>query len=90
MENNNHTKWFGIGKQVASFIAGILVAAFVLGSARQKMSDLQKWKDEVAPRIERMDRSGTTSFDLFHQEYLRTQEKQERRIEKLEEEIRRR
>lgn len=86
--HNGRHFWIGIGKQLLSFAVGVIVAAFVLGSARQKMADMQKWKDEVAPRIERMDRTGTTSFDLFHAEYLRTQHRQEESLKDLDKRVR--
>jgi hypothetical protein len=82
------TQWVGVWKNVISFVVGVVVASFVVGSARQKVQDLVKWKEDTAPRIERMDRSGTTSFDLFHQEYLRTQQRQEEKLKELEKEIR--
>jgi hypothetical protein len=80
--------WVGIWKQVISFIVGVVVAAFVVGSARQKVSDLVKWKEEIAPKIERMDSKGSLSFDHFHEEYLRTQARQEKRIDQVEKDIR--
>ena len=41
----------GLWKQVASFIAGVVVAAYIVGGARQKVSDLVAWKEAVAPKI---------------------------------------
>jgi hypothetical protein len=83
-----HAIWVGVGKQILSFIVGVIAAAFVLGSARQRVSDLTAWKAETAPRIERMDSKGTLSFELFHREYERTQHRQEEKLKELEKEIR--
>jgi hypothetical protein len=89
-DDSSHPKavWVGIGKQVLSFVVGVIAAAFVLGSARQRVSDLTSWKAETGPRIERMDSKGTLSFELFHAEYLRTQHRQEEKLKELEKEIR--
>ena len=86
MPDEPHPKaaWVSIGKQVLTFIAGIIAASFVLGSARQRVSDLSSWKAEIAPRIERMDSKGTLSFELFHAEYERTQAQQHERLKALE------
>jgi hypothetical protein len=86
-QSNDKHAWVNTWKHILSFVVGVVVASFVVGTARQKMSDMQKWKEETAPRIERMDRVGTTSFDLFHQEYLRTQQRQEEKLKELEKEI---
>jgi hypothetical protein len=82
---HKQTMWVGIWKQIASFAVGVIVASFVLGSARQKMSDMQKWKEEINPRIERMDSVGSLSFDHFHKQYEKDQTKIEKRLDKLEE-----
>ena len=80
--------WVGIGKQVLSFVVGVIAAAFILGGARQRVNDVYQWKIEMAPRIERMDSKGTLSFELFHAEYMRTQARQEEKLKELEKEIR--
>jgi hypothetical protein len=80
--------WIGVGKQVLSFVVGVIAAAFILGGARQRVNDVYTWKLEMAPRIERMDSKGTLSFELFHAEYLRTQARQEEKLKELEKEIR--
>ncbi len=84
----NKDLWVGIGKQILSFVIGVIAAAFILGGARQRVNDVYGWKQEIAPRIERMDASGTLSFSHFHQEYERTQSRQEKRLEQLEKDVR--
>jgi len=86
-DSSKHQVWVGIGKQVLSFVVGVIAAAFVLGSARQRVNDLTSWKAETAPRIERMDSKGTLSFELFHKEYERTQARQEKELESLEKDV---
>jgi hypothetical protein len=88
--DDSHPKavWVGIGKQVLSFVVGVIATAFMLGGARQRVNDVYQWKVEMSPRIERMDSKGTLSFELFHAEYLRTQARQEEKLKELEKEIR--
>jgi hypothetical protein len=93
-ESTKHL-WTGIGKQVLSFIVGVIVAAFILGKNSQKVNDVllwkaevtQRWKTDVAPRIERMDRQGSISFENFKVNYDLEQGKQYKRLEKLEQEV---
>jgi hypothetical protein len=80
--------WVGIGKQVLTFVIGVISAAFILGGARQRVNDINSWKAKTEPRIERMDSQGTLSFELFHKEYERTQLRQEEKLKELEKEIR--
>jgi hypothetical protein len=87
MEPEHKTEWFGIGKQILSFVAGVIVAAFVVGGARQKVHDLVIWKEEIAPRIERMDSKGTVSFEIFEKNYDKQQERQNERLKELEREV---
>jgi hypothetical protein len=84
---NGKAKWTAIGASVLSFLAAIIFGAYVLGQRTGKVLDLHDWKTETAPRIERMDSQGTTSFKIFHDEYLRTQARQEAKLLELEKEI---
>lgn len=87
--------WAGIAKQALSFIIGVVLAAFILGKNSQKVNEMlawktdvtERWKKDVAPRIERMDRQGTISFENFQKTYDVEQAKQYKRLEKLEEEV---
>jgi hypothetical protein len=81
---NGKGKWIAICTSVLSFIAAIIFGAYVLGQRTGKVLDLHDWKTETAPRIERMDAVGTNSFKIFHEEYLRTQARQEAKLAELE------
>ncbi len=91
----NKELWVGVGKQILSFVVGIIVAAFILGRNSQKINEMilwkqevtTRWKADVAPRIERMDRQGSISFENFKTNYDNEQAKQYRRLEKLEEHV---
>ena len=85
---SKHPTWMGIGKIVIPFVIGVISTAFVVGSARQKVQDVVKWKEEMAPRIERMDATGTLSFAHFHTQYEKEQMHQLDRIKELEKEAR--
>jgi len=84
---NGRAKWIAIGSTILSFVVGVVFAAYVLGQRTGKVLDLTDWKTETAPRIERMDSQGTTSFKIFHDEYLRTQARQEAKLIELEQRI---
>lgn len=83
-DDDQHNKWFGIGRYLLSFIAGVIVAAFTLGSARQKVSDLVAWKEQIAPKIDRMDSVGSLSFDHFKATYEKDQLRINERLKELE------
>jgi UDP-2,3-diacylglucosamine pyrophosphatase LpxH len=89
-ESNNKNgkgKWVAIVSTILSFAVGVIFAAYVLGQRTGKVLDLQEWKTETVPRLERMDSKGTLSFEGFHDEYLRTQARQEAMLIELEREI---
>jgi hypothetical protein len=77
--------WIGIWKPIASFFIGVIVASFTFGSRIQKVNDIVIWKDQISPKIERMDSVGSLSFDHFHRQYEKDQTKIEKRLDKLEE-----
>ncbi|HSW91704.1 MAG TPA: hypothetical protein VLG09_03605 [Candidatus Saccharimonadales bacterium] len=91
----NKELWVGVGKQILSFVVGIIVAAFILGRNSQKINEMiawkqdvtNRWKADVAPRIERMDRQGSISFENFKTNYDKEQSQQYARLQKLEEEV---
>lgn len=84
---NGRAKWVAIGSTVLSFVVGIIFSAYILGQRTGKVLDLAEWKHDTAPRIERMDSQGTTSFKIFHDEYLRTQSRQEAKLLELEQRL---
>jgi flagellar basal body-associated protein FliL len=86
--NGKHSMWVGIGRQVVSFIIGVVVAAFILGRNSQKINDVVTWKQSVAPLIEHMNRSGTVSFEHFYKDYEKQQARQDAERKDLEHRIR--
>jgi len=85
---DKHAKWVGIWRYVITFLVGVIVAAFTVGSARQKVKDLVAWKEHIAPKIERMDSVGSLSFDHFHKQYEKDQARVDERLKELEKDMR--
>ena len=85
---NPKTVWIGIARTVVSGVIAAGAVIFFFGGREAKINDLVTWKGETAPIIKRMDTTGTLSFDLFHKEYMRTQERQERKMEDLDKRLR--
>jgi hypothetical protein len=84
---NGRTKWVAIGLPLLIAVVSVFGFIYAIGQRTSKIVEVVEWKKEIAPRIERMDSKGTISFELFHEEYLRTQEKQEARLHELEKAI---
>ena len=89
--NDNHCG-SGMWQAALGLFIGIVVSAFIFGrqagDLRQKINDVAQWKAEAGPRIERMDRGGSISFENFKTHYDIEQSKQYKRLDKLEKEIR--
>lgn len=87
-----HSLWVGIWQAALGLFIGIVVSAFIFGrqagDLRQKINDVVSWKAEAGPRIERMDRGGSISFENFKTHYDAEQAKQYKRLDELEKEIR--
>jgi hypothetical protein len=81
-----HSMWIGIWKPILSFFIGVIVATYTVGRAGQKVRDLGIWKDQISPKIERMDSVGSLSFDHFHRQYEKDQHRIDERLKELEKE----
>jgi hypothetical protein len=98
-KNGSKTQWrFDLGKQILSFAVGVIVSAYVIGGARQRVHDLGVWRDTVAPKIERMDTVGTLSFehwknahdkesDNWKAAHAQEQARNDERLKELEQEV---
>jgi hypothetical protein len=80
---NGRTRWLVIAIPLLAAIAGVLGFMYAIGQRTSKIGEVVDWKSETAPRIERMDSQGTTSFKLFHDEYLRRQLRQEEEMDRM-------
>jgi hypothetical protein len=80
--------WIGAARTIVSGIIAAGAVIFFFGGREAKINDLVAWKVRTEPVIQRMDTTGTLSFDLFHKEYERTQQRQERRQDDLDKRVR--
>lgn len=87
-EEDKRSVWVGVARTGVSAIIAAVAVIFFFGGREAKINDIVAWKLETAPIIKRMDTTGTLSFDLFHQEYLRNQARQEDTIKDLEKRVR--
>jgi hypothetical protein len=85
--SNGKTRWMVVALPLASAIFAVIGTVYLVGQRTNKMVEVVDWKKETAPRLEKMDGEGTTSFKIFHDEYLRRQVRQESQLDKLEKDI---
>jgi flagellar basal body-associated protein FliL len=84
---NGKARWIAIALPVFAAVVAVLGFIYGIGQRGGKIAEVVDWKVDTAPRIERMESQGTTSFKLFHEEYLRRQIRQEEQMDKLQQEI---
>jgi hypothetical protein len=86
MENNgknNGKRWLVYALPIISAFFAVIGTVYVIGQRTNKIVEVVDWKKETAPMIEKMNGEGTTSFKIFHEEYLRRQVRQEAEAEQL-------
>jgi hypothetical protein len=84
---NGKTKWLVWLLPIVSAFFAVLGTVYVIGQRTNKIVEVVDWKKETAPIIEKMNGEGTTSFKIFHDEYLRRQVRQEAEAEQLRKDI---
>ena len=81
----------GVMGSIVTFVLTLIATIFLfgrqVGTLRQELNDVARWKAEAGPRIERMDRGGSISFENFKTTYDIEQAKQYKRLEELEKEV---
>jgi hypothetical protein len=80
--------WIGAARTIISGVIAAGAVIFFFGGREAKINDLVTWKAKAEPTMQRMDTTGTLSFDLFHKEYERTQSRQERKLEEMDKRLR--
>lgn len=80
----NGNRWLLIGLPLMSAVFAVLGTVYLVGQRTNKIAEVVEWKNDTAPRIERMDSKGTVSFELFHIQYDKEQAQQYERIKDLE------
>jgi hypothetical protein len=86
-EHKNGKAWLAVGIPIMAAATAVLGFMYGIGQRGGKITEVVDWKNETAPRIERMDSKGTVSFELFHIQYDKEQAQQYERIKELEKEI---
>ena len=87
MSDPTEPKWLGLWRYAITFLVGVIMAAFTVGSARQRVQSLWQWKEEITPKIERMDSKGTLSFEHFEKSYYSNQRHTDDRLKELEKDV---
>ena len=85
---DKHSIWIGVARTGVSAIIAAIAVIFFFGGREAKINDIVAWKVRTEPVIQRMDTTGTLSFDLFHKEYERTQHRQEEQVKDLDKRVR--
>jgi hypothetical protein len=86
-KGSNGKAWLAVGIPIMAAATAVLGFMYGIGQRGGKITEVVDWKNETAPRIERMDSKGTVSFELFHIQYDKEQAQQYERIKELEKEI---
>lgn len=86
-ENGNGKKWLVYLLPIVSAFFAVIGTVYVIGQRTNKIVEVVDWKKDTAPLIEKMNGEGTTSFKIFHEEYLRRQVSQEAELNRLQQEI---
>ncbi len=97
-EPANHSTRVAITCACISFFLSVVAAAFIVGQRTGKVLDLEKWRGDIAPKIERMDSVGSLSFehwklahdkesDRWKEAHRREHDQEDARIRELEKEV---
>jgi hypothetical protein len=83
-----HSTRVAVVSALVSLVLSIVFAAYIVGQRTGKVLEIERWKNETAPRIEKMDLEGSVATKSFIKTYEKDQGEQYKRIEKLEEQTR--
>jgi hypothetical protein len=86
-KSGNGKAWLAVGIPIMAAATAVLGFMYGIGQRGGKITEVVDWKNETAPRIERMDSKGTVSFELFHVQYDKEQAQQYERIKELERKV---
>jgi hypothetical protein len=62
-EDANHSTRVAIISACVSLALSVVFAAYIVGQRTGKVLDIEKWREQIAPKIERMDSVGSLSFE---------------------------
>ena len=86
-EGSKHSTRVAIISACVSLALSVVFAAYIVGQRTGKVLEIDSWKKETAPRIEKMDLEGSVATKNFIKVYENEQAKQYKRLEKLEEQV---
>jgi hypothetical protein len=86
-DDSKHSTRVAIISALVSLALSVVFAAYIVGQRTGKVLEIDSWKKETAPRIEKMDLEGSVATKNFIKVYENEQAKQYKRLEKLEEEV---
>lgn len=58
-----HSNRVAIFSALVSLVLSIVFAAYIVGQRTGKVLEIEKWKNEIDPKISRMDSIGSLSFE---------------------------
>ena len=97
-EPANHSTRVAIISGAVSLVLSIVFAAYIVGQRTGKVLDMEKWRADISPKIDRMDSVGTLSFehwktahdkesDQWKASHAKEHERAEARLRDIEKEI---
>jgi hypothetical protein len=97
-EPQKHPTRVAIVSACVSFFLSAIFAAYIVGQRTGKVLDIEKWRGEIAPKVERMDSVGSLAFehwkaahdkesDQWKAAHAREHERTEARLRDIEKEI---
>lgn len=87
MADEKHSTRVAIISALVSLVLSIVFAAYIVGQRTGKVLEIDNWRKETAPRIERMDLEGSVATKNFIAQYEKEQAKQYERLKHLETEV---
>jgi hypothetical protein len=82
-----HSTRVAVVSALVSLVLSIVFAAYIVGQRTGKVLEIDRWKTDTAPRIEKMDLEGSVATKNFVKTYETDQAQQYKRIEKLEDKV---
>ena len=82
-----HSTRVAIISACVSLALSVVFAAYIVGQRTGKVLEIDSWKKETAPRIEKMDLEGSVATKNFIKIYDAEQAKQYKQLEKLQDQV---
>lgn len=83
-EDSKHSTRVAVVSALVSLVLSIVFAAYIVGQRTGKVLEIDKWKNETAPRIEKMDLEGSVATKNFALHSEKEMIKHDERLKALE------